>query len=124
MSALAIVTTNTDPIRPGLTYKVEFEDEHKLLEWLDFTLIQEEKRTLWGFPELTKDAKTSITILHEDGTIEHRLGRWTWHQVVTILGVADDIMRDVQRTGSGRIPKRVLVATTSKERREGKASVY
>jgi len=118
-----ILTTTTDPNRPYVTYKIEFEDDEKLTEWLDFKTILEEYYRIWG-TEDTTGTNTAMTIFRRDGRIEQRVLKLTWPDVAVILSVADDIRRDVQRVGSGRIAKRVLIATTSKERREGKPGTY
>lgn len=119
---LAILTTMADPRRPGLTYKIEFEDETRLNEWLDTKYFLEEKRRLWVAPDLQQDPEegltTSVQVFRGDRLDEPRRLAARWDQVMMLLEVAEDISRDYGKPG--RPEKRCLVSTTSKERRNGK----
>lgn len=68
---------------------------------------------------------TVVAILYDDGKAPevYRIA-CRWDQVTVLLEVADDISRDEIKVGSGRRPKRVLVTTTSKERRGNKRYLY
>lgn len=116
----AILVTNCDSSRPGLVYKIDFESDQQMKEWLDFKFFQEEKSRQWVSTSPTEGLTTSVTLLYSTGEMEVRLLRAEFTDITAILWVADDLTRVESRAGSGRPPKRVLQATTSKERRDSK----
>jgi hypothetical protein len=118
--AYAFVVTHADVRRPALTFRVEFENDAKVKEWLESAKqIPEARAHLWKM-ETAKGCNTSIVIFWADGSIEQRVADWRWEQVEGCLVVADDLPRGV--TPPGRPEKRVLLSTTSKERRQGQKS--
>lgn len=123
---VAILSTMADARRPAVTYRIEFESVEKLDEWLDTKWFLQETRRQWSLPDDRKEEglNTVVTIFKGTKPPEVRRLQCRWDQILLLLEVADDLARDFSRSGSGRYPKRVLIATTSKERRLGKSYLY
>ena len=118
---LCYFTTMADPRRPGLTFRLEFENEEVFEAWVTIRWFQQNLNDVWMD---TLKPNTSLTIFHESGRIEHKAYGLRWDQCLMILEAANDLDGPTkEKVGSGRRPARVLVTTTSKERREGKMKV-
>jgi hypothetical protein len=116
--AIVLVTTAIDPSRVGLTYKIEMP-EYALETWWEGNLQAKNAVGEVFTTGKVKGANTAVTIVHEgDGRVESWAINFTWSQLQALLAKAD---RDYnENTGlPGRPEKRVLVASTSKERRTG-----
>jgi hypothetical protein len=112
-----------DPRRPGLTFKIEFESEEKHDEWIHQKFLADELSRIWTDDSI--EANTTVVTVRADGRHEVRKYQLSWNLCTKALETADELARGYHRDGSGRYPKRVLMLTTSKERREGrKASTY
>jgi hypothetical protein len=101
-------------------FRVEFETIEQLVEWRS-SLILKGNLNRRHMQDPKPPANTTITVPFEDGirAFEYDL---SWSELVQVLMEADEAPRPTQflREGSGRYPKRVLMCTTSKERREGR----
>jgi hypothetical protein len=119
VNPIVIISTMADPKRPGLTYRVEFDNEDQVLQWLDTKFILLEKQRIWA--EGAEGVNTTISVFHADNTVTQHMLRGQWDQVTNLLELAEDIeAHSTGYIGRGRPPRRVLQTTTSKERREGK----
>ena len=117
------LVTSSDSRRPNLAYKIEFETDAAFQRWFSHEAIALSRNERFMATAATKrPANTILTIVNVDGSMEAKDLDLTWADIVRILQEADDLQRDAQRVGSGRYPKRVLMTTTSKERREGRKS--
>lgn len=118
--ALAFVTTAADPNRIGLAFKIEFDSDAQMEEWLDQnrelqSLLSGE---MDGLMVKTMTPNTSVSLIRDNGQASSGSFYASMQAVNKFLQSADyDFGRDV---GSpGRPNKRVLVLTTSKDRRTG-----
>src|SRR5689334_17879427 len=122
MTILVTVTTTADPIRPVMCWRVELENEDLLKEWLDQRALLMSERETWR--EDKPSYNTSVTIAKGDGWVETKQYRLKLDELQRVLAFADGLERQEMREGSGRYPSRVLVLTTSKDRRTGATRRY
>jgi len=109
-----------------MTWRIEFEDDDMIKAWL-------EQRVLLLGARKVNDARTFgdglnvntiLTYRDEGGWLQTVMFRLTMPEVIDALAYADNMSREYTRDGSGRYPARVLVSTTSKERRTGATKRY
>jgi len=115
-----IVATNADPNRPGMMFKVELPDFAVEDWWVETPLFQEER--LWFHADPKRNTNTVITMMTPNGLVKAEAMQLTWMQVTDILRRADYDYPDDAEQGirrQGRPEKRVLLLTTSKDRRVG-----
>lgn len=114
-----ILSTTADPTRKGLTFKIELEDWAFEAWYVENDLLDKQRRE-YRFAvhgSLTpRPGNTGVIVIHEDGkvvTMEYTL---SWEELRKLLQSADYDF-PIEGRGQGRPEKRVLVCTTSKERR-------
>jgi hypothetical protein len=123
----AFVVTSADPKRVGLTFKVEFDTDEQLDGWLAGDIISaaahqdfmQEAMVGMGQKHAKEPHTTSVTAVWADGHIETKSYNLTMSQVVDLLQHADYDIESGRSGLPGRPQKRVLVLTTSKDRRTG-----
>jgi hypothetical protein len=109
------LVTSLDALRPDLTYRIEFESDDLFETWSAQPLLQESSADNNG---------TVAVSISRDGRYHAFAVELTWPEFTSLLKAADSFPREESRSGSGRYPKRVLVATTSKERRISRPGAY
>ena len=123
-----IVSTTVDPNRVGLTYRVDLPEWAVNAWWEDSKEIQVARRSEWSLLDPEKmtyqDANTTISIFREDGTTEVHLLALTLAQLNAVLAKADNDYSEVEGRQPGRPTKKVLLMTTSKDRRMGMKAGY
>ena len=113
-----IVSTTADRTRPGLTFKIELGDE-AYEQWSTSNTVVEAWRKAFASEPTWSSANTGLLIIHPDGHVEAKMYDFTWEGLTNALMDADAAGRNPYETSRGRPEKRVLVLTTSKERRTG-----
>jgi hypothetical protein len=115
-----VITTQCDPTRVGLTYKIELPD-WAFEDWWDQTLVRELiGREFVGMNKVGTQyagANTGLTIFREGEPTEVHNFILTVPQLVQLLQSADYDFGADPSGRPGRPEKRVLISTTSKERR-------
>jgi len=112
-----IVTTTADSSRFGLAYKIEM-GPNAAEEWFRNTkvLLEARKET---FVNESLVPNTTIVWLHSDGRVESEDVHMQWEAVNELLARAEYNTDSPEYRKQGRPERRVLVLTTSKERRTG-----
>jgi hypothetical protein len=118
--ATVVVVSETDPTRAGIVYKVELPDWAFDLWWKNNKELLQARNQEWGFLQKgTFDgANCTFTILREGKSVEVHVFRMTTTALSNALADADYNYPE-EGGKPGRPEKRVLVSTTSKERRKG-----
>jgi hypothetical protein len=81
--------------------------------------IELQRQINWTFAMgQAKEANTAFVVTHEDGRVEAHSFKLSIEKVSQLLAQAE-YEYPAERTGSGRPDKRVLILTTSKDRRLG-----
>jgi len=112
-----VIVTTADSSRPGLTFKVEMPAWSVETWYKDAEVLAPDRH--WRFAMPDAPANTAITQIASDGQVSCERFQLTWNQVLELLRNADyNYPEDTERR-QGRPEKRVLVMTTSKERRTG-----
>ena len=121
-----LFTTAADPVRRGLTYKIEFQNPETFREWWDDAELDMQRRKSFMASGKMPGANTAITVFPDDEDVAARVdGLQTWpfrlaqSEMTRLLALAETIGREYEEKGPGRPEARVLVCTTSKERRKG-----
>lgn len=109
-----IVATTADPARPGLSYKIEMPP-NRAEQWHKDSPILLQGRRETFVNDLVPN--TVISRIHGDGRVETEALHLEWYQINELLTDAETHYEE--RQGPGRPERRVLVLTTSKERRTG-----
>jgi hypothetical protein len=114
-----VIVTSADPSRVGLSYKIEMPN-WALEEW-----FVENKEVLLAqrhaFNTPSQRGNTSITHIDERGSVSAKTYLFEWADLYRLLQKAEDVRASAyaDEIRPGRPEKRVLVLTTSKERRTG-----
>jgi hypothetical protein len=108
-----VIVTTADPTRPGLSFKVELP-EFAYENWFKNNLVVAEALQK-GF--ITERYNTSITVIDSENLVDTKKYWFEWSTLNNLLLEADfQTGYDTERK-PGRPEKKVLVMTTSKERR-------
>lgn len=111
-----IFVTSADQYRPGLTFRIEFDSDHQFEEWHADKELIGQRRHMYAFDKYMPGANTTIMVTLENGTMQGWVYSLSWESVNGILQRAD--FGFPTDTGApGRPQKRVLILTTSKDRR-------
>lgn len=112
------VTTKADPRRVGLTYKIELPDWAFEAWYTNNVELEKAHRRVVNHPY--EKPSTGIIIIKSDGTLVAKAYDLSFEDLQDLLAQADNTIHPYEEVrGPGRPEKRVLVLTTSKERRTG-----